>query len=273
MTSWHLQMIEEDLFFPGKRVDHDDDDKSFYGRDDASSMITLQASFSSESHRTSFSINGHDETDRETLRLGNVPEHVEPVGSNESSSRQDAPATPSTRSALLGTTSDDGTVQATSRPASPVFSSSTGSGGSSIKGHRFGGSWDADDPTKPTGGGRHHTHTHAQIIHPATTATTPPAFRLAAVVRAHLRRAVRALYEAARAGLEDADACVGGARGAHVRLVRVAARVDGVPRVPGPARGGTKAAAQDRGGGEEEPRAAAGLAAHAPVTVLVDAHE
>ncbi len=87
--------------------------------------------------------------------------------------------------------------------------------------------------------------------------------RLAVVVRTHLCRAVRALDGAPRTYCEDAAAAVrvGGARGAHVRLVGIAARVDGVPRVPGPLCGGDQAPAQAQGGGEEEPRAAAGLAA------------
>lgn len=176
MTSFN-QMIEEDLFFPGKRVDRDDDDKSSYGRDDTSSMMTRQGSTSSEPQRTSFSINGHDETDRETLRLGNVSEQGELASGNEnSSSRQDAPSTPKTRSALLGTT-EDGAAPTASRPSSPVHSAM---GGASVNGHRIGGggSYDANDAhgsAKPTGGGRHHTQ--AQVIHPASTpplSASPP---------------------------------------------------------------------------------------------------
>lgn len=176
MTSFN-QMIEEDLFFPGKRVDRDDDDKSSYGRDDTSSMMTRQGSTSSEPQRTSFSINGHDETDRETLRLGNVSEQGELASGNEnSSSRQDAPSTPKTRSTLLGTT-EDGAAPTASRPSSPVHSAM---GGASVNGHRIGGggSYDANDThgsAKPTGGGRHHTQ--AQVIHPATTpplSASPP---------------------------------------------------------------------------------------------------
>lgn len=154
-------MIEEALFFPGKRVDNDDDDEIFYGtRDDASSIITRQDSTSSNKRRTSFSVD-----DAPTLRLEDVPEKGEPTADN--AKERDAEPTPKGRSTMLPLATNgsvNGVASGASRPSSPVRSTR-----GSAKGHRSGGggSYDANDPhgslLKPAGGGggRHHVPSQA----------------------------------------------------------------------------------------------------------------
>ncbi|KAF8965139.1 hypothetical protein BDZ97DRAFT_1904235 [Flammula alnicola] len=71
-----FEMVEEDLFFPGKRSEDDDegDLMSSSVTDDDASSTTRRNSMSSDRRPKSFSINGHDEFDRERERLADVPE-------------------------------------------------------------------------------------------------------------------------------------------------------------------------------------------------------
>lgn len=126
------------MFFPGKKVDDEDEDPISFDRDDVSSMTRRDSrrrdSTSSDKRRTSFSTNVHDD-DRETVRLENVSEHSEP----------NAPPTPKSRNTPLPS------GMGVSRPGSPSR------GGSSLNGHPI-VSHDTHNNLKFSGGGRNHHH-------------------------------------------------------------------------------------------------------------------
>ncbi|KAF8177014.1 hypothetical protein BJ912DRAFT_1063707 [Pholiota molesta] len=111
-----LEIIEEDLFFPGKKVDDEDENPIIFVRDDISSVTqrdsTRRDSMSSDKRRTSFSTTVHDGEER----------------------HRNAP--------LLS-------VMGLSRPGSPSR------GGSSLSGHPS-VSHDTHNNLKLLGGGRHH---------------------------------------------------------------------------------------------------------------------
>ncbi|KAF9485800.1 hypothetical protein BDN70DRAFT_459133 [Pholiota conissans] len=141
-----LEIIEEDLFFPGKKADDDDDDQATFVRDEKSFMMRRDST-SSDKRRTSLSTNGNDEADRETVRLEDVSEQSEVT----------SPPTPKSHNVQLLNGMD------LERPASPSRTAN-------VNGHPVSSQDHLSDHLKFAGGGRHHQRSHL-VFPPARDAS------------------------------------------------------------------------------------------------------